>query len=34
MLLPPTKWSRWIGRMWMVMVAIGIVVAIGYELTH
>jgi hypothetical protein len=33
-LLPPKKWAMWIGRMWIVMVVLGIVVAVGYDLTH
>ena len=33
-LLPPKNWTKWFSRMWIVMVVIGIVVAIGYDLTH
>lgn len=33
-LLPPKKWTKWLGRMWIVMVVLGIIVAVGYDLTH
>ena len=33
-LLPPKKWTKWLGRMWIVMVVLGAIVAIGYDLTH
>ena len=33
-LLPPKKWTKWLNVGWIVMVILGIVVAVGYDLTH
>ena len=33
-LLPPREWTKWLRRMWIAMVVLGAIVAIGYELTR